>query len=724
MSTMKCALRRGVALGIVLGLTNPARVTSAQQLASHDAEASHILTSQAANDLFSALNLTRPELASVAVEWKRGDTALAERELAQYFRTRTAVGWRTQTADAPSLSSQSRAIADAAVEGKLQGGYIPLVYSFPHGNIDWHFNPTYRTPGQAPNNEWQWQLNRMYFWSDMAAAYRATGDPRYAEVFVQELRSWIEQCPVPDHMDSDPGSPWRTIEAGIRSGGPWMDAFYAFRRSPAMSDSDVLAMVHSLLDHGRYLRRFNTKLNWLTMEMSGLYAVGAVFPEFKESSEWRTYAAATLADAGRNQFLPDGGQVELSSTYQHVAMDNILQIAEIARSTGNVGDLPADYLAPLEKAYEWQVDIAAPDRHLPRINDSGPTYLPDILKKATLYFPNNRTFQWFASNGRAGGPPPFTSAFLNRSGFAAMRSGWGADGNYLLFRVGPLGMNHQHQDSLGVTVWAYGRELIFDGGGGSNEKSKWRQWAISSFAHNTVVVDDMAQNRPMNWSDPSHDPNMVSQGPIDAHWQTNAVLDFASGEYAQGYGPQRKLIASQRRDVLFLKPNIFVVADRVCPSDSQQHRFQARWQLLTTHSRIEAATESLVTVDAGAPNIAIVPLLLDHLSVRSASGQEEPEILGWNFRTFAGPALSPATTLLHTLTGSGPHLILTLILPLRPGEGNPIVKVEPGSDGVSATAIFADGRRLFISCPGSLGIVSRETLPGGKTGRSAAIGNP
>ena len=109
-------------------------------------------------------------------------------------------------------------------------------------------------------------------------------------------------------------------------------------------------------------------------------------------------------------------------------MDNILQIAEIARSTGTVR-FPADYLAPLGKAYEWQVDIAAPDRHLPRINDSGPTYLPDILKKATLYFPNNREFQWFASTGRAGVPPPFTSVFLNRSGFAAMRSGWGADEN-------------------------------------------------------------------------------------------------------------------------------------------------------------------------------------------------------------------------------------------------------------------------------------------------------
>ena len=153
----------------------------------------------------------------------------------------------------------------------------------------------------------------------------------------------------PDHMDSDPGSPWRTIEAGIRSGGPWMDAFYAFRRSPAMSDSDVLAMVHSLLDHGRYLRRFNTKLNWLTMEMSGLYAVGAVFPEFKESSEWRTYAAATLADAGRNQFLPDGGQV---GTLEHISACSYGQHFADRRNRpidGNVGDLPADYLARLKK---------------------------------------------------------------------------------------------------------------------------------------------------------------------------------------------------------------------------------------------------------------------------------------------------------------------------------------------------------------------------------------
>jgi hypothetical protein len=670
--------------------------------------------------LFNALDLARPELASVATAWKRKDKALAQKELAQYFRKRTTVGWKTDAI--PHLSPQNRAVADAAVQGRLQGGMVPLVYSFPNGEIDWHFNATYHTPGQARNEEWQWQLNRMSFWSDLAIAYRVTGDKRYAEAFVQELRSWIVQCPVPGQADNRYGSPWRTIEAGIRTGGSWMDAFYAFRDSPAMSDEDLLAFVHSFLDHARYLRNNHTKLNWLTMEMSGLYAIGAVFPEFKEAREWRTYAATTMAEEGRKQFLPDGGQMELSTGYQNVSLDNMLNIADIARWTGNAAELPTAYFAPFEKAYEWQVDIVAPDRYLPKINDSWPAYLPGILKKAVTIFPNQPAFEWFASNGRQGSPPSFTSVYLNRSGLAAMRSSWDTDANYLLFRVGPLGLGHQHQDSLGLNVWAYGRELIFNGGGGSYEKSKWREWATSAFAHNTLVMDDMAQTRTMSQQDPFHDPNMVSQGPIDAHWQTNAVFDFASGTYADGFGPSHKKIAAQQRDVLFLKPDIYVVADRITPNDSLPHRFQARWQILTTHSRKDPSTLSLITEDSGVPNISVVPLLVDNLQVESDSGQEQPEILGWNVRKDTVPALVPATTLLQTLTGSGPHVILTMFVPLRTGEVNPVKRVEPGADGVSATAVFADGRKLLITCPGSIGISVRETLPNGKVGRSVKAG--
>jgi len=163
-----------------------------------------------------------------------------------------------------------------------------------------------------------------------------------------------------------------------------------------------------------------------------------------------------------------------------------------------------------------------------------------------------------------------------------------------------------------------------------------------------------------------------------------------------------------------------VIADRFIPSDSQSHAFQARWQLDTTHSTIDPATQTLVTTDSGKANLAVVPLLVSNMQVRAASGQEQPEILGWNFRSYAKPELIPATTLLHTLTGSGSHLILTLLVPLRPGEANPIAKVEPGRDGVSATATFTDGRKFLIAARGPIGITVRETLASGKLGRSVA----
>jgi hypothetical protein len=184
----------------------------------------------------------------------------------------------------------------------------------------------------------------------------------------------------------------------------------------------------------------------------------------------------------------------------------------------------------------------------------------------------------------------------------------------------------------------------------------------------------------------------------------------------------RKPIATQRRAVLFLKPNIYVVADRLYPNDSQPHQFQARWQLLTTHTQIEPSTQTLITEDKGEPNIAVVPLLVDNLQANAVSGQEEPEILGWDFHTGAGAELAPATTLLHTVTGTGPRLFLTLLIPLRPGEGDPIKKVEAGKDGSSATALFKDGRRLFISCWGPLGISAHETFADGRAGRSAKGG--
>lgn len=668
--------------------------------------------------VFDALDLTRPELAQVAAALKSNDTDAAEKALAAYLRGRDSVHWNPDAASEP-FSDRDKTLADWAVAGKLEGGQTPFFYTFPNGEIDWHYNATEHMDGVAPDNEWQWQLNRMAVWGPLGRAYGTTHDERYAETFDREMVSWIAQCPVADHVDNVAGSAWRTIEAGIRMGGSWPAAFFAFRRSPSVSDADLIVFVSAFLDHGRYLRRNNTHLNFLTMEMSGLYAAGALFPEFKEAADWRSFAADKLVAEARTQFLPDGAQDELSTEYQNVALGNILKIPQIARRTGRLAELPPGYTAPLEKGYEYQLDIMAPDRFNPKYNNGLPQYLPAIFKLALENFPNRSDFKWVESDGAEGKPPSYTSVYLNRAGEAAMRSGWSRDANYLGFRLGPIGMGHQHQSKLEVVVWAYGRPVVFNAGGGSYEKSKWRTWATSSFGANCMIVDGMGQNRPTTSTDPWHDPDLISQGPIDARWQSNSVFDFASGGYGEGYGPERAQPAAQQRDVLFLKPDLFIVADRVRPTDEQPHTYQDRWQLLTTQTRIDPVTHLLETTDAGQANLVIVPLLSRGLEVRAASAQESPEILGWNVRKDMDPQNVPATTLLHTRTGTGPQLLLTLMIPLRPGQPNPVLHVTPRRDGRSATVTFTDGRRLLISCSGERGISVWETLADGSRGRTA-----
>jgi hypothetical protein len=681
-------------------------------------------TAQREAAVFDALDLTRPELAAVAAAWKQHDAAAAEKALAAYLRTRESVHWGTvrDSDEAAGLPVRSKTVADDAVADKFQGGQVMPIFPFPNGIIDWHYNATEHIPGVAPDNEWQWQLNRMAYWSDLGRAYKKTGDERYAKAFDREMLSWIAQSPEPDNAENTPGSTWRTIEAGIRMGGTWPEAFFAFRRSPSVSDADLIEFVSAFLDHGRYLRKNYTRLNWLTMEMSGLYAVGALFPEFKDAADWRSIAAGKLAEEAGTQFLPDGAQDELSTEYQNVALGNILKIPQIARWTGRLAELPAGFTAPLEKGYEFQVALMAPDRFMPKYNNGLPQYLPTIFKQAVENFPDRSDFKWVESDDAVGTPPAFTSIYLNRAGEAAMRSGWSRQDNYLGFRLGPIGMGHQHQDKLGVVIWAYGRSIVFNTGGGNYERSKWRTWATSTYGHNCVIVDGLAQNRPTTSNDPWHDPELISQGPIDGHWQTSNVFDFASGEYISGYGPERVRPASQQRDVLFLKPDLYVVADRMRPNDAASHTYQARWQLLTTNTRVDPATHVLETTDADQANIAIVPLLSHGLEVAAASGQESPELLGWNVRKALYPQHVPATTLLHTRTGAGPQLLLTLFVPLRTGQANPVASVTPGDDGHSATVTLTDGRKFLISAPGERGISVEEKLPGGKAGRSAKSG--
>ena len=123
--------------------------------------------------------------------------------------------------------------AAQAVTGTVTVVSVP--WSFPSNRIDWLFNPTEKTPPFNP--EWTWQLNRMSFWEDMAKAYRATRDEKYARAFAVQLRDWLDQTGgvPPESGYNGRGSPWRTIEEGLRLMYAWPTAEHGFKDSPAFT---------------------------------------------------------------------------------------------------------------------------------------------------------------------------------------------------------------------------------------------------------------------------------------------------------------------------------------------------------------------------------------------------------------------------------------------------------------------------------------------------------
>lgn len=650
--------------------------------------------------MFDLLDLDRvPGLGEVLGQ---GDVEGAVRVWAGHLRGRAHVPWATHLRLPHSADAERKVeAADRIVRGEIEQQAID--HTFEDGDLDWFYNPTRVRDDLAVNNEWQWQLNRMGFWVVLGAAYEITGDELYAQAWVKQVRSWAAQCPRPDDHGNYAESAWRTIESGIRMAGSWPRAFRYFLQSPSFTDSDVVLYTKLCIEHAIHLRKHHRPAgNWLTMEMAGLYSVGAIFPEFKDAAAWRSYAAERSYEELDTQFTPDGAQVELSPGYHWVALGNILTVPRMAKAAKFEDELPSDFLARAEKAFEFTLLMRTPDGSTPRANDTPNTQdVASVLRVGAELFPQRKDFLWAATNGDEGEVPAQTSVNFNYAGYAVMRSGWGAEANMVCFDAGPTGLAHIHQDKLNMMLWASGREVLLDTGGGPYEQSKWRKYGLSTHSHNTVLVDGLPQNR---------ERGFASEPLTDVTWVTNENYDYAIGVYDERYGEASPV--THKRHVLFVKPDIFLVWDVLTAKDEESHNYQARWHVTTPNTAVKDAT--VMTADDGVPNLAIVPLL-DGVDVNVVSAQEEPELLGWWIRKRVQPSVVPAATVLHDRSGGGVQHFMTLLLPLKSGEGNPVQAVRQVGE-LEVAVDLVDGR--LLRCVGTdRCLCVTEVLADGSVGR-------
>ncbi len=154
------------------------------------------------------------------------------------------------------------------------------------------------------------------------------------------------------------------------------------------------------------------------------------------------------------------------------------------------------------------------------------------MRQGAELFPARQDFEYLASGGSSGTPPKWTSTAMPYAGWYVLRSGWTPKDRYLLFEAGPFGKGHQHEDKLNLIVHDRGRTIVTEAGNYAYDSSAWRSYALSTRAHNTVIVDGREQNRRRK------PETYVVWQPQANRFFFEDWLDYAEGTYNDGYGPQ------------------------------------------------------------------------------------------------------------------------------------------------------------------------------------------
>ena len=478
-----------------------------------------------------------------------------------------------------------------------------------------------------------------------------------------------------------------SLDAGIRMGQTWFPAFYYFLHSPSFGDEDLLAMLQSFRRHAEYLmnpRHFKAGSNWGAMESNGLLHIGCYLPEFRDAPLWRETAISRLYAELDRQVYPDGAQKELTPGYHGVTLGNVLNAVRVAEHCQVA--LPEDFVAKLERMFDYYVRIHKPDCTTPMLNDSWNHSVRGHFATGAALFPAREDFTYFATGGKSGTQPDYTSTRLDYAGWHIMRSAWNNDACYMLLDGGPFGTGHQHEDKLSIVVHAFGRTVIPEAGRYSYDASKWHAYALSTPSHNTIMVDGLPQRHRavrVSWE---------SKQPVDTIWHTSDQLDYVAAGYTLGYGRNENVPVEHHRDVLFIKPRLWLVVDRLHAKDENSHTYESLFHLNADEAQGDSETGAVVTSNPTGANVALLPIAMDDWQLDIVKGQEEPTVQGW-LMTNKHNVLRPVPTAIYRCKKAGDAQIAYLIAPLRHGELAPVVeplKTAAGEKGIAFRVSLPD----------------------------------
>lgn len=640
---------------------------------------------------FNCLDTSVPELNPVSNLVSVGRISEAKKIFANYIRAFFS-SEKSESDDnlGPDFVSKLKSEADRVKNHTLISCRVPYTFG---EKIDWEFNPTY-------NNfkEWTWILNRHFEWNFLANYYKISRDESYAEEWVLQYLSWIDQALCPDEiLNTSDGclketKCWRTLEAAIRM-STWYFCIKTFANAKSLSDEFITVFFKSICEHGRYLMKSKSERNFILHEMSALALIGFRYTFLKESSAWLNYANDRMKKEIDIQVYPDGMHYEMTTHYHQGCLQEYLGIYNMYVESGKK---PPEYtVRAMELMYGAYVKMARPDLYCPTMNDGDGVNACEVMKTAVEIFPDRSDFKYFASNRSEGNPPDYGSCFMEYSGIVAMRTGWDKNAVWAYMDGSPLGYGHHHDDRNNIQVYAYGHELLIEAGNFDYDSSEMRKYVVSSRGHNCSRIDGLDQNMRKHYKRVSNVTSVKS----DTLWRSTSERDVAESLYTAGYGEDPMTYVDWRRKLIFLKnesgiPPIFVVVDRFAAHDNRMHDYELIWHMKDNPTCMIKNTVYNTYSDGVGVSVSS-----SDGTMSVVRGIRIPVYQGWFPKFGVGDVEHfPIPTVLNCGRFSGSRRIVTVLEPFENNNHRVLsVQAENLYDCRELTIILRDGRKIAVT---------------------------
>lgn len=650
--------------------------------------------------LWEELDWSIEGLAPVQAALDVGDEDAAKSALLEYYRAREDV------VPPEPREGYDTSRADGIMAGRHLWGSSEVILPAEPSDIQW-----YVVPEGVPWPVFDHELGRHTFIIWLTRAYHYTGDDRYADYLMRMLDSYIAACPVEDgramerinNMDGlaakqiggqealeqqgHPAMQW-TLMAAMRKTQLWPSVIQMCAHSEACTPDFLHRFLTSLIEHQRYLAdamETVTRGNHGTRSAATALEVTAKMPEFRQREEWAQRAMADLMarynykstgdlafvypDGATEEISPEVGRGDYGTLLQAIRWIEMLEIP-VPEQLLDVQERMIQYLAWIT----WPTELPARAER----NRTGP------------HLPGREDIDWIESGGAEGTPPELTSWPLQTgddsyAGTYFMRSDWTPEAVALRVRFGPRQYKYSMRglgDVGDVGVWGYGLHLIphmsFHPASGDFTAYGDRSHRGDGMSENTLAVDGVGQS--------SYGRDVYIDEPLDNPWMTTAEYDYVRGSYE--FDPE-KVAATHTRRVLFVKPDYFVVIDRVDAEGA--HDYRMKYQL---NHALEATAEGTraIGISDGQPRIVVASSRED-LDLSIVKGQREPRYEGWQLLSETDAREAPA--LIYTWREEAPSRVETVIWPVPPDEDADI-RVEREVDGERVTLTVTRGDRSDV----------------------------